>query len=210
MAGSEVGRLDEDPLDVVAELVKVADHLVKSEAEVPADVLENDKRWTECGYGVGHVGPQVALILLPEASSGLAERLARVAASDDVHRLDGSPINGGDVAEVRDARESVGEHLARALVDLGHPCGAGTEHFLNGTVEHSSAREQAANGERHGWAFRACCQSRTGRGRVAIRTNSSWVVVPRIHARTAGRFLSGPKVRYVPSAVSHPMAWAYL
>ena len=149
MAGSEVGRLDEDPLDVVAELVKVADHLVKSEAEVPADVLENDKRWTERGYGVGHVGPEVPLVLLPQALAGLTERLARVSASDDVHRLDGRPVDRRDVAQVRGVRESVGEHLARALVNLGYPCGAGAEHFLDGPVEHSSTREQAADGERH-------------------------------------------------------------
>ena len=67
MAGSDVGRLDKDPLDVVAELVKVADHLVKSEGQMSAHILEEDKRWAQHGDGVGHIGPQVALILLPPA-----------------------------------------------------------------------------------------------------------------------------------------------
>ena len=87
------------------------------------------------------------LVLLPQALAGLTERLARVSAGDDVHRLDGRPVDRRDVAQVRGVRESVGEHLACAGVDLGHPCGAGAEDFLNGPVEHSSAREQAADGQ---------------------------------------------------------------
>ena len=149
MAGSDVGRLDEDPLDVVAELVEVADHLVKSEAEVSSDVLEYGEGGAKNGQCVADVGPEVPLVLLPQALAGLTERLARIPAGDDVHRLDGRPVDRRDVAQVRGVRESVGEHLACAGVDLGHPCGAGVEHLLDGPVEHSSTREQAADGERH-------------------------------------------------------------
>ena len=43
MASADVGCFDQDPLDVVAELVEVSQHLVEAEAEVPSDVLEYDE-----------------------------------------------------------------------------------------------------------------------------------------------------------------------
>ena len=147
MAGADVGCSDQDPLDVVAELVQVAHHLVEAEAQVAADILEQHEGGAQNGQRVGHIGPEVALVLLAHASASLTERLARVPAGDDVHARHRRPINAGDVAEVGGVRVAVGEHLARALVDVGHPDGAGAEHFLSGTVEHSSAREQAADGE---------------------------------------------------------------
>ena len=147
MAGADVGCSDQDPLDVVAELVQVAHHLVEAEGQVAADILEQHEGGAQNGQRVGHIGPEVALVLLAQASASLAERLARVSARDDVYARDGRPVDLGNVSQVGRVRVAVGEHLARALVDVGHPYGAGVEHFLGGTVEHSSAREQAADGE---------------------------------------------------------------
>ena len=121
--------------------MEVADDLIEAEAEVPSDVLEYDEGGAKNGQCVGHVGPEVSLVLLPQALAGLTERLARVSASEDAHRLDGRPVDRRDVAQVGDAGVAVGEHLACAGIDLGHPSGAGVEHFLDGTIEHSSARE---------------------------------------------------------------------
>ena len=135
MAGADVGCSDQDPLDVVAELVEVADDLIEAEAEVPSDVLEYDEGGAKNGQCVGHVGPEVSLVLLPQTPAGLAERLARVSARDDVDARDGRPVNGGNVAQVGGVRVAVGEHLARALVDVGHPHGAGAEHLFGSAVE---------------------------------------------------------------------------
>ena len=139
MAGADVGCSDQDPLDVVAELVQVAHHLVEAEAQVAADILEQHEGGAQNGHRVGHIGPEVALVLLAQASASLAERLARVSARDDVHARDGRPIHAGDVAQVGGVRVAVGKHLARALVDVGHPRGAGAEHPFGGAVESAHA-----------------------------------------------------------------------
>ena len=139
MAGAEVGCLDERPLNVVAELVEVADDLIEAEAEMPPDVLEHGHWGAKGRDGVADVGPEVSLVLLPQTPAGLAERLARVSARDDADARHGRPVDGGDVAQVGGVRVAVGEHLARALVDVGHPYGAGAEHLLGSAVEPAHA-----------------------------------------------------------------------
>ena len=83
----------------------------------------------------------MALVLLAHASASLAERLTRVPAGDDVDARDGRPVDGGDVAQVGGVRVAVGEHFARALVDVGHPYGAGVEHLFGGAVQAAVAAE---------------------------------------------------------------------
>ena len=139
MAGADVGCSDQDPLDVVAELVQVAHHLVEAEAQVAADILEQHEGGAQNGQRVGHIGPEVALVLLAHASASLTERLTRVPARDDVNARHGRPVDAGDVAQVGGVRVAVGEHLARALVDVGHPHGAGAEHLFGSAVEPAHA-----------------------------------------------------------------------
>ena len=115
--------------------MEVADDLIEAEGQVTPDVLEHDHGGAKDRDGVADVGPEVSLVLLPQTPAGLAERLARVSARDDVNAGDGHPVDLGNVAQVGGVRVAVGEHFARALVNVGHPCGAGVEHFLNGTVE---------------------------------------------------------------------------
>jgi hypothetical protein len=50
-----------------------------------------------------------------------AERLAGVAAADDVGSLNAAPVDGGDVAGVWDVGPVLGEHTAGVRVDLGLP-----------------------------------------------------------------------------------------
>ena len=129
MAGAEVGCLDEHPLDVVAELVEVADDLIEAEGQVPPDVLKHDHWGAKDRDGVADVGPEVPIVILTQSSAGLTERLARIPAGDDVHRLDGRPVHGRDVAQVGDARRPVGEDLVCTLVHVGDP-------RLSGVREH--------------------------------------------------------------------------
>ena len=104
-----------------------------------ADILEQHEGGAQSGQRVGHIGPEVALVLLAQASASLAERLARVSARDDVDARDGRPVDAGDVPQVGGVRVAVGEHLAGALVDVGHPYCAGVEHLFGGTVEPAHA-----------------------------------------------------------------------
>ena len=119
--------------------MQVAHHLVEAEAQVAADILEQHEGGAQNGQRVGHIGPEVALVLLAHASASLTERLTRVPARDDVNARDGPPVNGGDVAQVGRVRVAVGEHLAGALVDVGHPHGAGAEHLFGSAVEPAHA-----------------------------------------------------------------------
>ena len=104
-----------------------------------ADILEQREGGAQNGQRVGHIGPEVALVLLAHAPAGLAERLARVAARDDANARHGRPVHAGDVAQVGGVRVAVGEHLAGALVDVGHPHGAGAEHMFGSAVESAHA-----------------------------------------------------------------------
>ena len=134
MAGAEVGCLDEHPLDVVAELVEVADDLIEAEGQVPPDVLEHDHWGAKDRDGVADVGPEVPIVILTQSSSGLTERLARVPAGDDVNGLDARPVNGGDIAEVGDAGCPMGEYPVCALIHVGDP-------RLSGVREHRADAE---------------------------------------------------------------------
>ena len=119
--------------------MEVADDLIEAEAEMPPDVLEHGHWGAKGRDGVADVGPEVSLVLLPQTPAGLAERLARVSAREDVDGLHGRPVDAGDVAQVGGVRVAVGEHLAGALVDVGHPYGAGVEHLFGGAVESAHA-----------------------------------------------------------------------
>jgi hypothetical protein len=53
--------------------------------------------------------------------AGEAERLAWVAAAQHIDRLDGRPVDGGHVAEVRRVGPPPLKHRRRVTVDLGLP-----------------------------------------------------------------------------------------
>ena len=99
-----------------------------------ADILEQHEGGAQSGQRVGHIGPEVALVLLAHASASLAERLARVSARDDVDARDGRPVDLGDVAQVGGVGVAVGEDRIRARVDVGHPRRCRAEHLLDGHI----------------------------------------------------------------------------
>lgn len=85
------------------------------------DVLEDAQARTQHGDRLSDVRPQVPLVVRPRALAAVAERLARISARDDVNRLDGRPVDTGDVTEVGHVGPAVGEDLAGARVDVGVP-----------------------------------------------------------------------------------------
>lgn len=133
--GADVGCLEAVPVDVVAELLKVANDLIEAQGEVPADVLEHAQGGADDRNGVGDDGPQVALILRPEPLAGGRERLARVSRRDDVDLADPlRPVHDGHVADVGYVGVAVREDFARALVDVGHGYRLGAERSLEGAI----------------------------------------------------------------------------
>jgi len=94
-------------------------------AEEAADILDHNQSGSELIDGVGHLRPQAAAGVGADTGSlaGGGHVLAREPARQHVHRLDGRPVHGGDVAEVGHVGVAVGEDLAGARVDVGHPGG---------------------------------------------------------------------------------------
>ncbi|GAA2628025.1 hypothetical protein GCM10010307_17580 [Streptomyces vastus] len=79
--------------------------------------------------------PEVPGILgsLPFARG--AERLARIAAGENVHRLNAVPVQGGDVPEVGHLGVMVGQDARGAGVVVRHPRQLPAEHGLDGDVQ---------------------------------------------------------------------------
>jgi len=100
----------------------------------------------------GHVRPQAGAGAGCEAGPFAHGRyvLAGEAAAEDVYPGCVLPVDGGDVAEVRDIGPVVGEDAGDGFVDLGVPDGLGVEDVLDGEVEATVAAEQGAHPE---WAF---------------------------------------------------------
>ena len=105
------------------------------------DVLEDAQARTQHGDRLSDVRPQVPLVVRPRALAGVAERLARISARDDVNRLDLRPVDLGDVAEVGHAWPPVGEHFAGAGVDVGVPQRAARQDGLYAPFEPSGPGE---------------------------------------------------------------------
>jgi hypothetical protein len=83
-------------------------------------------------------------VVFASSDASEAERLAGVAAADEIGSLNGAPVNGRDVAEVGDVRPVLGEHAAGVRVDLGLPDNvhAGP---LEAEVESADAGEEGAD-----------------------------------------------------------------
>ena len=94
--------------------------------------------------GVGHVEPEATAGPFCDAAAQASggDFLAGEPAGQDVDRWDGRPVNGGDVAEVRDARPVLLEHLGGVGVELAVPRDVVPVDLLHGQVETAVATEQ--------------------------------------------------------------------
>jgi hypothetical protein len=109
---------------------------IGSGTEKPPYVLEHDKPRGKRGDGTGDMRPDSGPVSLPQAGprSGAGHVLAGKASGEDVRAPDRGPVGGRDVAQVRHIRKMVGEDLARAGVDVCHPCELAAEHVMHGQV----------------------------------------------------------------------------
>jgi len=104
--GANVRRLEDDFLDPVASAFKVgADNIVVSDPKVLAHVLEEAPSRADGSNVSDDPRPEVAGVVDPEALSGGAERLARVAANDAIHEAaPRSSVKGFEVSPDRSVR----------------------------------------------------------------------------------------------------------
>ena len=76
----------------------------EAEAEMMGDILEEDEGWLDLPDDPGDMRPEMARVVGTAALARDAERLARIARSDDVHRAEPrAAIEGGNVVPDRRA-----------------------------------------------------------------------------------------------------------
>jgi len=81
------------------------------------------------------VGPEVSVVIGASPLSGVGERLAWVASRQHIDRFYSVPVDGGQVVQVGDAGEPLGEDSGRVLVVLAHPGGVPSGEPFGGKVE---------------------------------------------------------------------------
>src|SRR5690606_33347129 len=148
------------------------------------------------------------------ALAGVREVLARRAARDDVHGLDGGPVDLRHVTEVRGVLVAVREDARRVSVELRHPRNVGVEHGLHGEVEAAVSREKGTDAERchHGtisetmivnatpgrrtrrWSARA--SSLAASGVNPARTSAAMTAAQRTRSRVHSRGIPAPGVGF--------------
>ena len=120
---------------------KVSEDILKAQSEVASDVFQHRSSGSYCANGVPDVGPQVSFIVFAFPHACVTERLAGVAAGDDIHGFDLRPIHLCDVAQVGHAWV-VGFHdLAGRRLNFGVP----SQVAAYGQIQAAVAAKQAAN-----------------------------------------------------------------
>ncbi|GAA5056324.1 hypothetical protein GCM10023336_28960 [Streptomyces similanensis] len=135
VGSADLVRAYNAPLRIEPEVGKVAEDSVEADSKVVRDVLKERDSGSKNPKGTGNVRPEVSLIVSSFQLAGEAERLARVAADQDIDGLHGGPVDGGQVAEVGGVGVVVGEDARRAGVGVGHPREGPAEHLLYGHVQ---------------------------------------------------------------------------
>jgi hypothetical protein len=115
--------------------------------EQSSHVLHHDETRAELVDGVGEVRPQAAAGVGADAGALAVggHVLAGEPAAQHVHGLDGGPVHGGDVTEVGHVGVAVGEDLAGARVDLGHPRDLTAEDGLDAGAKAAIAGEELSD-----------------------------------------------------------------
>ena len=104
----------------VAKGFQIVEHSVEPSRDVPSNVLAHEPRWAESGENVSNMGPEVARVFFCEALACAAERLAGVAAADevDIERVELLVGELTNVFKARHLRPVLGEDLAAPGVNF--------------------------------------------------------------------------------------------
>jgi hypothetical protein len=167
-----VGGFQQEPADLVAEPVEVAEDVVEADGEVAGDVFADEQRWLELRERVGDVGPQMPFVGGAFAVPCEGERLTGPAAAEDVDGFDRGPVDGGDVAEVGDSGEPGGEHFRRGRVGFDVPDDFGVEDGSDGQIQTADPGEKRPDPDGHVPTSRSICAPIGGFG-VGIAATGS-------------------------------------
>ncbi len=86
MRSSDIRRSHSRPVRIEPEAGKVGEHSVEAQGKVPSHVLQEDEARSYLADDAANVRPEVARVLCAMSVAGGAERLARVARRDEIHR----------------------------------------------------------------------------------------------------------------------------
>jgi hypothetical protein len=131
VASSGVGCSYNPPFRRPPQVGKVSEDNVKAQSEVASDVFQDRESRCHFAKGTQNMGPQVSLIVGALSLSGVTERLAGIAAGQNVDGLQGGEVHGGDVAEVQNVGEVVGEDAAGGFVVFDMPGDLAAQHRLD-------------------------------------------------------------------------------
>lgn len=121
MRSAHVGRRKEPVIDPVSEPMQVTQHLVEPESQVPGYVFQYHDRRAQRADRIDEVRPEMPSVVLAFASPCHRERLARVPARENIHRLHGRPVDFRNVAQVGYVRPVMREDFRRRGIELRHP-----------------------------------------------------------------------------------------
>jgi hypothetical protein len=80
-----LNRCEESRLNSVTQSFQVFDDLSEAESEVPLDILDEHEGRLAFTHDPHDVGPEMARVFSATAPAGVAEGLARVARSEEIH-----------------------------------------------------------------------------------------------------------------------------
>lgn len=112
MGRSNVGRAYKAPLRIEPEIGKVSENSVESQSKVACDILQEDEARSHLANDSQDLGPEVALVFLPEPTAGNREGLAWVTGSDDIHPA--TPRSAIEGSEIRVNRSGLNRPLFHA------------------------------------------------------------------------------------------------
>jgi hypothetical protein len=117
--GAHLGRSQTTPLRIEPERGKVGKDIGQPKRNVSSDVLEEPEARPGLVEDSSHVRPQVPLVFCSTSFTGEAERLARVATCNQIHRS--TPCSSVERSQVRPDRSLI----QRLVFHPGHENGRG-------------------------------------------------------------------------------------
>jgi hypothetical protein len=96
-------RANNVPFCVIPDGGKIGKNGCSPEGKMPSNIFQDCVLGSKRANGVAHPGPQVAWIFFTFAVTCLTERLAGVAATDDVGSFNLCPVDLFDVAVIRES-----------------------------------------------------------------------------------------------------------
>ena len=121
VGSANIGRSVSSPFRSPPDFGKVSEDRVKAKREVASDVFQDCESGSYCANGVKDIRPEVSFIILTFPITCMTKWLAWITTREDVHRLNVSPVDCGDVAKVGDTGVMHCEDLTRRFFYFGVP-----------------------------------------------------------------------------------------